>query len=57
MKIYESVTMIFFCTLIIVVGFGLVSQKWLGDDNEIEQVAEVVIKEETGVDVDLSPGD
>ena len=47
MKIYESVTMIFVCTLIIVVGFGLVSQKWLGDDNEIEQVAEVVIKEET----------
>lgn len=27
------------------------------NDNPVEQIAEVIIKEETGVDIDLSPDD
>lgn len=34
---------------------GLASRWILGDDNEIEQAAEKIIKEETGVSIDLSP--
>lgn len=34
---------------------GVVSSRFFGNDNKIEEQAEVVIKEEAGVDVDLSP--
>lgn len=34
---------------------GLISIHFLGDDNPIEQAAEVVIFEETGKQIDLSP--
>jgi hypothetical protein len=34
---------------------GIISIKYLGNDNLIEEAAEVVIKSETGVDIDLSP--
>lgn len=34
---------------------GFVSQFWLGKDNPVEQEAEAVIKQETGLQVDLSP--
>lgn len=40
----------------IVVILGLVSQRWLGPDNPVEESAEVVIEQHTGVDLDLSPG-
>lgn len=34
---------------------GIVSSKYLGNDNAVEQAAEAVIEEETGIDIDLSP--
>jgi hypothetical protein len=39
-----------FCVLI-----GIASDHYLGHDNAIEQLAEAEIKQETGIDVDLSP--
>ena len=41
--------------IMIVVSFGLISTSYLGDDNEIEQLSEQIIKHRTGLDVDLSP--
>jgi hypothetical protein len=32
---------------------GIVSQKYLGPDNEIEKISEEVIKDETGLSVNL----
>lgn len=40
-------------TLAVIIG--IVSQKYLGADNIVEQDAEFFIKEETGLDIDLSP--
>jgi len=37
-------------------AIGIGSYLWLGADNPIEQECEKVIKDETGMDVDLSPG-
>lgn len=34
---------------------GIVSKHYLGNDNFVEQTAEDVIQQETGVEVDLSP--
>lgn len=55
-KLYELGSLII---ISIVVGIclvgGLASTYFLGDDNPVEEVAEEVIKKETGMDVDLSP--
>lgn len=37
------------------VAIGLGSISFLGKDNAIEQKAEQMIKEQTGIDIDLSP--
>ncbi len=34
---------------------GIVSIKYLGNDNPVEKVAEEIIKDETGLSVDLTP--
>lgn len=34
---------------------GIVSSKYLGDDNVVEEMIEQVIKEKTGLEIDLSP--
>ena len=34
---------------------GIVSVKYLGPDNPVEKVAEEIIKDETGVDINLTP--
>ena len=41
--------------LIMIVAIGILAWLLLGDDNPIEQEAETVIKEETGLTVDISP--
>lgn len=41
--------------LVVVILVGAVSQYWLGEDNAVEQISEQVIKNESGVDIDLSP--
>ena len=34
---------------------GIVSIKYLGPNNQVEEIAEDVIKKETGIDVEFSP--
>ena len=34
---------------------GIVSDKYLGDDNLVEEESEQIIKNETGLDIDLTP--
>ena len=34
---------------------GSASVYWLGSDNNIEESAEIVIKEQTGFDLDITP--
>ena len=40
---------------VVAAGIGLGSYYWFGADNPIEEECEKVIKDETGLDVDLSP--
>lgn len=41
--------------LLVASVIGLVSVKYLGDDNPIEEISEEIIKVETGVTIDLTP--
>jgi len=41
--------------ILLVVLMGVVSTYVLGDDNLIEEYSEEIIKEETGLDIDLTP--
>ncbi len=41
--------------ILLVVLMGVVSTYILGDDNPIEEYSEEIIKEETGLDIDLTP--
>ena len=41
--------------LFIIALIGFISVYFYGDDNPIEEVSEYVIKEETGLTVDLTP--
>ena len=40
--------------VIVVTTIGIISIKFLGNDNPIEEATEAVIKEEIGINVDLS---
>ena len=50
-----SVSLIVIIVVAVAAIAGAISVKFLGPDNVVEQVAEDVIKEETGIDVDVSP--
>ncbi len=41
--------------LAIIIVMGVFSTYLLGDDNPIEELSEEIIKEETGLDIDLTP--
>ena len=41
--------------LIIVVIIGLGSVYFYGDDNAVEEISEEILKQETGIDIDLTP--
>lgn len=41
--------------LILVVIIGLSSVYFYGDDNAVEEISEEILKEETGIDIDLTP--
>lgn len=43
-----------YCLILVVVLVGIVSTYILGDDNPIEEYSEEIIKEETGLDIDLT---
>jgi hypothetical protein len=42
-------------TLGLITACGLISTKFLGDDNSVEEAAEAIIKDITCVEIDLSP--
>lgn len=54
MKLYD-LTIPIICLLGFTVVIGIAAQHWLGDDNEVEEIAEFVIEKETGLNIDLSP--
>jgi len=54
MKLHDGGMTVFVIVVIVALG-GYLSKKWLGHDNPIEETAEVIIEQHTGVDVDLTP--
>ena len=46
---------VFFLVAIIAATIGFFSIKYLGRDNPVEQQMEKVIKDQTGLELDLSP--
>lgn len=55
MKFYDASIIIIISIVLVTGAIGLISTKFLGKDNPIEQEAEKIIKDEIGVDVDLTP--
>ena len=54
MRLYDG-GLIIIGIVIVALAAGYTSSRWLGDDNPIEESAETVIREHTGVDMDLTP--
>ncbi len=55
MKMFElSVIVVVVIIGVCVIG-GILSTVWLGKDTAIEEIAEKVIQEETGINIDLTP--
>lgn len=55
MKFRDTSLIIIVTVVGIAVIAGWVSSKIFGPDNPVEEIAETVIKDETGQDIDLSP--
>lgn len=55
MKMYDAGIIIIVSIMIMAFIIGVGSTKFLGPDNFIEEIAEDVIKAETGLSVDLTP--
>jgi len=55
MKFFELGTLVIIIAIAALAAIGIVSQKYLGEDNIIEETVEAIIKEKTGLDIDLSP--
>ena len=55
MRLYEIGSIVFGLVLVILFGIGVFSHQFLGNDNKLEETIEKVIKEETGLNVDLTP--
>jgi len=55
MKFFELGTLVIIIAIAALAAIGIVSQKYLGEDNIVEETVEAVIKEKTGLDIDLSP--
>jgi hypothetical protein len=41
--------------IILTIIIGITSTYFLGNDNPVEEIAEKIIEEETGVNIDLTP--
>ncbi len=54
MKLYDGSVLVV-GILVVALGIGYVSSRFLGEDNPIEEAAEEVIESQTGVDIDLTP--
>ena len=44
---------IFIVIIVLIIGF--ISMYLLGNDNKIEEISEEIIKQNTGIEIDLSP--
>ena len=55
MKIYDLSLLLVAAVVLVCTAGGVISGYFLGHDNKIEEVAEVLIQKETGVALDLSP--
>lgn len=53
MKVLDAGVIILVLAVVVGVGSALLLKK---DDGPIEEAAEAIIKQQTGVDVDLTPG-
>lgn len=53
-QIIRSFVLGIICIIALIIG--LLSQKFLGKDNELEQISEKVIDSITGLEIDLSNG-
>lgn len=54
MKLYDGGVLVV-GILVVALGVGYLSSRWLGEDNPIEEAAEEVIESQTGMEIDLSP--
>ena len=54
MKLYSG-GFIVISIIVVALAAGYASSRWLGDDNPVEEAAESVIEEQTGLDIDLTP--
>lgn len=54
MKLYD-ISVFIVGVLVFVLVVGIVSSKYYGPDNIVEEISEKIIEEETGIDLDLSP--
>ena len=54
-EILEKIIYSKYFLILLVVLMGVVSTYVFGDDNPIEEYSEEIIKEETGLDIDLTP--
>lgn len=55
MKLFDGSFILMGIVLAILAVGGLVSIKFLGQDNPVEEAVEEIIKNQTGLDIDLSP--
>ncbi len=54
MKLYDG-GIIVISIIVVALAASYLSSRWLGDDNPVEESAESVIKEQAGLDIDLTP--
>jgi hypothetical protein len=53
MRLYDGGVIIIIVAAIAIIG--MVSSRWLGDDNPIEEVAEDLVESQTGLALDFTP--
>ena len=55
MKLREASIIVILSIVLVCVAAGLISTHFIGNDNPIEEVAEKIIEDQTGIPIDLSP--
>ncbi len=55
MRIFEASIFVAICVIFIATTIGVISSTFLRDDNVIEEIAEEIIEDQTGLEVDLTP--
>ena len=54
MKLYDG-GIIFILLMVMVVAVGVLSDRFLGDDNVVEESSEAILSDQIGLNIDLSP--